>query len=48
MPQTTKDQPQPPYDGPESSPTVNAQVQDVCVNHECSRYAIPNDPLDPS
>lgn len=48
LPQTTKDQPQPPYDGPANSPTANAQVQDVCVNQDCPRFAKPNDPFETS
>ena len=46
VPQTTKDQPEPPDDRPEALATVEVDVQDVCVNHECGRYGKPNDPFE--
>lgn len=48
VPQTTKDQPEPPDDRPEAMATVDVDVQDVCVNRECSRFGTPNDPFETS
>jgi hypothetical protein len=45
LPQTTKDQPDPPEDRPEAIATVDVDVQDVCVNRECVRFGAPNDPF---